>query len=119
MNLHKLLEDVLVDGCEHHFEQGLLYGPDDEILRSNLDGCFAKRLLESAKFMWLQALSHLADPKSSPESLAASRQLLQHAGSVKDGWAWGVNNGKSALIMRTARNHPIISHHFLSFPIIS
>ena len=116
MNLHKLLEDVLVDGCEHHFEQGLLYGPDDEILRSNLDGCFAKRLLESAKFMWLQALSHLADPKSSPESLAASRQLLQHAGSVKDGWAWGVNNGKSALIMRTARNHPIISHHFLSFP---
>ena len=39
MNLHKLLEDVLVDGCEHHFEQGLLYKPEDENLRANLDGC--------------------------------------------------------------------------------
>ena len=49
MNLHKLLEDVLVSGCEHHFEQGLLYSPDDEILRSNLDGCFA-RGCSSAKY---------------------------------------------------------------------
>ena len=103
MNLHKLLEDVLVDGCEHHFEQGLLYGPDDEVLRSNLDGCFAKRLLESAKFMWLQALSHLADPKSSMETLTASRQLLQHAAAVKDGWGWGVNNGDIHLSLASVR----------------
>ena len=103
MNLHKLLEDVLVSGCEHHFEQGLLYSPDDEILRSNLDGCFAKRLLESAKFMWLAALQLLANTEASTEDLTECRQLLKAATTVKEGWGWGVNNGDIHLSLASVR----------------
>jgi hypothetical protein len=40
MSMHKLLEDVLVDGCEHHFEQALLYEPSDESLQTNLAGAY-------------------------------------------------------------------------------
>ena len=44
MNLHKLLEDVLVSGCEYHFEVALLFSPSDSNLKSNLDGCLSKRV---------------------------------------------------------------------------
>lgn len=55
MNLHKLLEDVLVDGCEHHFEQALLYNPEDENLEANLNGCMVtpQRAPRRACHCWL------------------------------------------------------------------
>ena len=38
MSMHKLLEDVLVDGCEYHLEQALLFKPSDEQVQTNLAG---------------------------------------------------------------------------------
>jgi len=49
--------------------------------------------LESAKFVWLDALQLAAAPEAREEELLRSRQLFQHASTIKEGWGWGVNNG--------------------------
>ena len=43
--------------------------------------------------MWLDALQLAAAPEAREEELLRSRQLLQHASTIKEGWGWGVNNG--------------------------
>ena len=53
----------------------------------------SKRKLESAKFLWLDALQLASTVETSQQNLLRSRQLLKHASSIKDGWGWGVNNG--------------------------
>ena len=49
--------------------------------------------LESAKFVWLEALRLSADVQTGRAGLLRSRELLQRAAGIKEGWGWGVNNG--------------------------
>jgi len=89
MNIHKLMENVLPE-CEVFLSQGLLF-PDKEVQRmagQNLEGCYAKRLLEAAKFLWMKGLSHILD-----EDWQHAASVLQRAAGMKDGWGWGINNG--------------------------
>ena len=53
MNVHRLLENALFE-CELYLGHALTFG-DAEVRRmaeQNLEGCYQKRLLEAARFMW-------------------------------------------------------------------
>ena len=129
MRRHKLMVDVLLD-AEDALTQALLLrlsssdfgsnnawprtdfewaslGDRDSYLanvRSNLDGCLAKRKLEAAKALYDRAVDELRgegrheDRRSSicqtHKSFAAANravQLLERAFDLKEGWGWGMD----------------------------
>ena len=64
MNVHKLMENVLFE-CELYLGQALLF-PRVEVKKTanqNLDGCFAKRKLEAAKFTMIEGLKHALEDR--------------------------------------------------------
>merc|ERR1740130_1030835 len=95
MNIHKLMENVLLE-CETFLGAALLF-PDADVVRmaeQNLEGCYAKRQLEAAKFLWVDGLM-LAKKGNWGE---AETVLLRAAGK-KNGWGWGVNNGDIWIVL--------------------
>ena len=100
MNVHKLLENMLAE-CELFLGFALRFdgggGEAAQIARENLGGCYAKRQLEAAKFLWLGVLQQLAKADEEGELddavWAAADAQLAHAAGMKEGWGWGVNNG--------------------------
>ena len=56
MNVHKLLENMLFE-CELYLGHALTFGDTEarHWAEQNLKGCYQKRLLEAARFMWIDA----------------------------------------------------------------
>ncbi len=89
MNVHKLLENTLFE-CELYLGHALTFG-DSEVrwlAEQNLRGCFQKRLLEAARFMWIDGLEQMMRGE-----WAAAAETLRLAAAKRDGWGWAVNFG--------------------------
>ena len=58
MNVHKLLENTLFE-CELYLGYALTFGDNDVrfYAEQNLQGCYNKRLLEAARFMWTDGIT--------------------------------------------------------------
>jgi hypothetical protein len=99
MNVHKLLENTLFE-CELYLGYALTFG-DTEVRRlaeQNLQGCYQKRLLEAARFMWINGVTQLMRGE-----FAVAAETLRLAAAVKDGWGWAVNYGDIWLSESAAR----------------
>lgn len=99
MNVHKLLENTLFE-CELYLGYALTFG-DAEVRRlaeQNLEGCYQKRLLEAARFMWVDGLEQMMRGE-----WAAAAETLRLAAAKKDGWGWAVNYGDIWLAESAAR----------------
>ena len=57
MNVHKLLENTLFE-CELYMGHALTFGDDEvrQMAEQNLEGCYKKRRLEAARFMWIDGI---------------------------------------------------------------
>ncbi|MEM8733930.1 MAG: hypothetical protein AAGG44_06905 [Planctomycetota bacterium] len=89
MNVHKLLENTLFE-CELYLGHALMFG-DSEVrwlAEQNLKGCYQKRLLEAARFMWIDGLEQMMRGE-----WAAAVETLRLAATKRDGWGWAVNFG--------------------------
>jgi hypothetical protein len=123
MNTHKLLENVLLE-AEHYLGHALTFGgAAADFAEKNLEGCYAKRQLEAAKFIWMEGMEALVKGiavlavemkaetevgsdgtmlvEMDNEKLARSEllfvraeHLFERASKKKSGWGWGVNNGE-------------------------
>ena len=89
MNVHKLLENTLFE-CELYLGYALTFGEDGVryYAEQNLEGCYSKRLLEAARFMWYDGLECILQGE-----WAAAIDLFRAAADKKDGWGWAVNHG--------------------------
>jgi len=89
MNIHKLLENTLFE-CELYLGHALTFGGAEvrRFAEQNLAGCYQKRLLEAARFMWMDGAAQMMDG-----DWWAAVETLKLAAEMKDGWGWGVNNG--------------------------
>lgn len=99
MNVHKLLENTLFE-CELYLGHALTFG-DVEIrnqAEQNLEGCYRKRLLEAARFMWIDGLEQMMRGE-----WAAAADTLRLAAAQQDGWGWAVNYGDIWLSESAAR----------------
>lgn len=99
MNVHKLLENTLFE-CELYLGHALTYW-DPEVRRmaeQNLEGCYQKRLLEAARFMWVDGLEQMMRGE-----WATAVETLRLAAEKKDGWGWAVNHGDIWLAESAAR----------------
>jgi hypothetical protein len=99
MNVHKLLENTLFE-CELYLGHALTFG-DAEVRRlaeQNLEGCYQKRLLEAARFLWNDGLEQMMRGE-----WAAASETLRRAAARKDGWGWAVNYGDIWLSDAAAR----------------
>ncbi len=99
MNIHKLLENALFE-CELYLGYALTFG-DAEVRRmaeQNLQGCYQKRLLEAARFMWNDGLQQMMDGH-----WKAAVETMQRAAAKNDGWGWAVNYGDIWLAEAVAR----------------
>jgi hypothetical protein len=99
MNVHKLLENTLFE-CELYLGHALTFG-DAEVRRlaeQNLEGCYQKRLLEAARFMWIDGVEQMMRGQ-----WAAAAETLRLAAAKKDGWGWAVNYGDIWLAESAAR----------------
>ncbi|MEM7609630.1 MAG: hypothetical protein AAF411_30155 [Myxococcota bacterium] len=89
MNVHKLLENKLFE-CELYLGHALTF--DSAVTRSwaeqNLKGCYDKRRLEAARFMWIDGLEQMMRGE-----WARAAETLRLAAEKKDGWGWAVNFG--------------------------
>ena len=99
MNVHKLLENTLFE-CELYLGYSLTFGDDGVryYTEENLRGCYQKRLLEAARFMWYDGLEHLLQNEWDP-----AIEIFQQAALKKDGWGWAVNHGDIWLSEAVAR----------------
>jgi len=99
MNVHKLLENALFE-CELYLGHALTFG--DPVVRrlaeQNLEGCYQKRLLEAARFLWVDGLAQMTRGE-----WAAAAETLRLAAAKKDGWGWAVNYGDIWLSEAVAR----------------
>ena len=89
MNVHKLLENTLFE-CELYLGYALTFG-DSEVrwlAEQNLKGCYQKRLLEAARFMWSRGLEQMMRGE-----WAEAAETLRLAAAKRDGWGWAVNFG--------------------------
>ena len=89
MNVHKLLENTLFE-CELYLGHALTFG-NPEIRQSaeiNLKGCYHKRLLEAARFMWIDGVELMMRGK-----WIEAAEKLRLAALKKDGWGWAINYG--------------------------
>ena len=99
MNVHKLLDNALFE-CELYLGHALAFG-DPEVrgmAESNLAGCYQKRQLEAARFLWMDGLQQMLRG-AWPEAV----ETLRRAADVKDGWGWAVNYGDIWIAEAAAR----------------
>jgi len=54
----------------------------------NLEGCYQKRLLEAARFIWSDAIKQMMQGE-----WQSAAETLRLAAEKKDGWGWAVNFG--------------------------
>ena len=89
MNVHKLLENTLFE-CELYLGYALTFGDDDVrfYAEQNLNGCYQKRLLETARFMWYDAIELMLQSE-----WTAAIETFRPAYAKKEGWGWAVNYG--------------------------
>ena len=89
MNVHKLLENTLFE-CELYLGYALTFGDDDVrfYAEQNLDGCYQKRLLEAARFMWYDGIELMLH-----NQWTAAIEIFRSAYAKKEGWGWAVNHG--------------------------
>lgn len=89
MNVHKLLENALFE-CELYLGHALTFGDPElrQMAEQNLEGCYQKRVLEAARFMWIDGLEQMMRGE-----WAAAAETLRLAAAKKDGWGWAVNFG--------------------------
>ncbi|MEM9069280.1 MAG: hypothetical protein AAGE52_12275 [Myxococcota bacterium] len=89
MNVHKLLENTLFE-CELYLGHALTFGDADvrRLAEQNLEGCYQKRVLEAARFMWMDGLEQMMRAE-----WATAAETLRLAAAKKDGWGWAVNYG--------------------------
>ncbi|MEM1416834.1 MAG: hypothetical protein AAGH15_18195 [Myxococcota bacterium] len=89
MNVHKLLENTLFE-CELYLGHALSFGSAEvrSLAEANLEGCYQKRLLEAARFLWIESLERMMRGE-----WAAAIALQRRAAAKKDGWGWAVNHG--------------------------
>ena len=89
MNVHKLLENTLFE-CELYLGYALTFD-NDEIryyTEQNLKGCYQKRQLEAARFMWYDGIQLMLQSK-----WAEAIEIFKRAALKKEGWGWAVNYG--------------------------
>ncbi|MEM9364581.1 MAG: hypothetical protein AAGD07_01200 [Planctomycetota bacterium] len=89
MNVHKLLENTLFE-CELYLGHALTFG-DSEVrwlAEQNLEGCYQKRLLEAARFLWIDGLEQMMRGE-----WASAAETLSLAAAKREGWGWAVNFG--------------------------
>ena len=102
MNVHKLLENTLFE-CELYLGHALTF--EDRGVRAvaeqNLAGCYQKRLLEAARFGWIDGLEQMMaaagkgdDGGRNWTDWAAAAETFRRAATQKDGWGWAVNYGE-------------------------
>ena len=99
MNVHKLLENTLFE-CELYLGYALTLG-DAEVrgpAEQNLAGCYKKRLLEAARFMWNDGLQQMMRGE-----WVTAAETLRLAAAKQDGWGWAVNFGDIWLAYSVAR----------------
>ena len=89
MNVHKLLENTLFE-CELYLGYALTFGDDDVrfYAEQNLKGCYQKRLLETARFMWYDGIELMLQ-----KEWTAAIDIFRAAHDKKEGWGWAVNYG--------------------------
>ena len=89
MNAHKLLENTLFE-CELYLGHALTFGDAEvrQLAEQNLEGCYQKRLLETARFLWMDGVEKMLRGE-----WAAAAETLRLAAAQKDGWGWAVNYG--------------------------
>ncbi|MEL7267527.1 MAG: hypothetical protein AAFP69_22330, partial [Planctomycetota bacterium] len=89
MNVHKLLENTLFE-CELYLGHALTFGDSRVrwLAEQNLAGCYQKRLLEAARFMWIDGVRQMMNGE-----WAAAAETIHRAAAKKDGWGWAVNFG--------------------------
>lgn len=89
MNVHKLLENALLE-CELYLGHALTFGDPRTrwMAEQNLDGCYQKRLLEAARYLWIDAVQQMLHG-----DWASAAETLQRAAAKHDGWGWAVNFG--------------------------
>ena len=82
MNVHKLLENTLFE-CELYLGYALTFEDADirRLAEQNLEGCYQKRLLEAARFMWIDGIRKMMDGQWSEAA-----EILHQAAQKKDGW---------------------------------
>ena len=106
MNVHKLLENTLFE-CELYLGYALTFGDDyvRHYTEQNLKGCFGKRQLEAARFMWYDGIEYILQ-----NDWENAIEIFKKAALKKDGWGWAVNHGDIwlaeavALIMQGVNN---------------
>ncbi|MCH2204397.1 MAG: hypothetical protein MK132_00795 [Lentisphaerales bacterium] len=99
MNVHKLLENKLFE-CELYLGYALTFG-DPQVRQQaemNLEGCYQKRLLEAARFMWNDGIKLMMNNEYS-----AAAEIFKLAAEKKDGWGWAVNYGDIWISQANAR----------------
>ncbi len=89
MNVHKLLENTLFE-CELYMGHALTFGNDEvrKMAEQNLEGCYKKRLLESARFMWIEGIMKMMRGEWNDAA-----EILHLASMKQNGWGWAVNYG--------------------------
>ena len=89
MNVHKLLENMLFE-CELYLGHALTFESAEVrwLAEQNLDGCYKKRLLEAARFMWIEGCEQMFRGE-----WADAAETLRLAAAKKDGWGWAINFG--------------------------
>lgn len=99
MNVHKLLENTLFE-CELYLGHALTFGNAEVrgMAEQNLEGCYKKRLLEAARFMWIEGAEQMMRGE-----WAAAAETLRLAAAKMDGWGWAVNHGEIWISEAAAR----------------
>ena len=107
MNTHKLLDNVLLE-AERYLGLALTFGGEAAAFaEQNLEGCYAKRNLEAAKFLWMDGMERTVagievwetagagnDTAAASAAWREAELLFTRAAGKKEGWGWGVNNGE-------------------------
>ena len=83
------LENTLFE-CELYLGYALTFGDDNVrfYAEQNLKGCYQKRELEAARFMWYHGIENLLN-----DEWDAAIDVFQRASDMKEGWGWAVNYG--------------------------
>jgi len=68
------------------------------LAEQNLEGCYQKRLLEAARFMWMDGIKEMMRG-----ACAAAAKTLHLAADKNEGWGWGVNHGDIWIAEAAAR----------------
>ena len=89
MNVHKLLQNTLFE-CELYLGYALTFGNDEVryYAEQNLKGCYQKRLLEAARFMWYDGVELMLE-----NQWTDAIDVFRLAYAKKEGWGWAVNYG--------------------------